>query len=65
MALLAVAGRHVQKDMCGQGPESWVSVLESAGIECSCAPHGTAGHPEFARIWLDHLEKALAGSGGA
>lgn len=65
MALLAVAGRHVQKDMCGQGPDSWVSVLESSGIECSCVPHGTAGYPDFAQIWLDHLEKALAELGSA
>lgn len=59
MPLLAVAGRHVQKDMCGQGPDSWVSVLEGAGISCTCVAHGTAGYPDFAGIWLDHLEEAL------
>jgi sirohydrochlorin cobaltochelatase len=65
MPLLAVAGRHVQKDMCGEGPESWVSVLEAAGIECSCVPHGTAGYPDFAAIWLDHLGAALRSLGPA
>lgn len=59
MPLLAVAGRHVQKDMCGQGPDSWVSVLEGAGVECACIVQGTAGYPDFAAIWLDHLEEAL------
>lgn len=59
MPLLAVAGRHVQKDMCGQGPDSWVSVLEGAGISCTCVTQGTAGYPDFAGIWLDHLEEAL------
>jgi len=60
MPLLAVAGRHVQKDMCGQGPDSWVSVLEGSGIACTCVTRGTAGHPDFAGIWLDHLQAALA-----
>jgi sirohydrochlorin cobaltochelatase len=60
MPLLAVAGRHVQKDMAGPGPDSWKSILESAGLECLPVAEGTAGRREFSAIWLDHLAEALS-----
>lgn len=59
MPLLAVAGRHVQRDMCGSGPDSWVNILRAAGIEAVCETTGTAEYAEFADIWLDRLELAL------
>ena len=58
--LVALAGRHVQRDMCGPHPESWQSILAAAGLAVSCSLSGTADHPAFAAIWLDHLEAALA-----
>ncbi len=60
MPLLAVPGRHVHRDMCGPGPESWVGILRAAGIETACETTGTAEFPEFADIWLDRLELALS-----
>lgn len=57
--LLALPGRHVQKDMCGPTPDSWVSTLNAAGIQTACLTDGTAQYPEFANIWLDHLAEAL------
>lgn len=60
MPLMALPGRHVQKDMCGKGPQSWVSILKAASIEPKCYVSGTATIPDFADIWLDHLEEALA-----
>ncbi|MBU1003391.1 MAG: sirohydrochlorin cobaltochelatase [Proteobacteria bacterium] len=57
--LLALPGRHVQNDMCGTGPQSWVSILDAAGISTSCVVRGTAEYGEFADIWLDHLAEAL------
>jgi len=57
--LVALAGRHVQRDMCGPHPESWQSILQAAGIAVSCSLTGTADHPAFAAIWLDHLEATL------
>jgi sirohydrochlorin cobaltochelatase len=57
--LVALAGRHVQRDMCGAHPESWQSVLQAAGITVACTLTGTAEHPAFAAIWLDHLGAAL------
>ncbi|BBD08029.1 sirohydrochlorin cobaltochelatase [Desulfovibrio ferrophilus] len=57
--LLALPGRHVQKDMCGSGPDSWVSILDAAGISTSCVVRGTAEYDGYADIWLDHLAEAL------
>lgn len=57
--LLALPGRHVERDMCGPSPDSWTSILAAAGIETACVTDGTAQHPEFADIWLDHLAQAL------
>ena len=57
--LVALAGRHVQRDMCGPHPESWQSILVAAGIGVACTLTGTADSPAFAAIWLDHLEQAL------
>jgi len=59
MPLLALPGRHVHKDMCGEGPGSWVSILNAAGITTSCVTQGTAEYDDFADIWLDHLAEAL------
>lgn len=59
MPLLALPGRHVQKDMCGSGPDSWVNILAAADIATSCVTRGTAEYAEFADIWLDHLAEAL------
>lgn len=59
MPLLALPGRHVQTDMCGTGPRSWVSILDVAGISTSCVVRGTAEYDEFSDIWLDHLTEAL------
>jgi sirohydrochlorin cobaltochelatase len=58
--LLAVPGRHVQKDMCGAGPDSWVNILSAAGIQTECVLRGTAEYGDFPNIWLDHLSEAIA-----
>lgn len=56
---MSVAGHHVSKDLAGQDKESWVSHLRDMGFEASVTIRGTAGHPPFARIWLDHLFFAM------
>lgn len=61
--LLAVPGRHVQKDMCGDGPKSWVNILRAAGITPRCVMRGTAEYGDFPQIWLDHLDEATHGMG--
>ncbi|WP_027190425.1 sirohydrochlorin cobaltochelatase [Fundidesulfovibrio putealis] len=57
--LLTVAGRHAHKDLAGDRPGSWKSVL---------AEHGIAGLPDlagllerevFVRLWLERLRTLL------
>jgi sirohydrochlorin cobaltochelatase len=57
--LQALAGSHVLKDMCGESPTSWKSILEASGISCECLLKGTAESPAFAAVWLSHLADAV------
>ena len=57
--LMAVAGAHAIQDMAGDDPESWKSLLASAGISCDPVLKGVAGYPGFAEIWIEHLRRAL------
>lgn len=59
MPLLAVAGRHVIKDMAGPEPDSWMSQIQAQGIECESVLKGTAEYESFARIWIDHLKVSM------
>lgn len=59
MPLLAVAGRHVVRDMAGDQPDSWKSRLQAAGLECRTVLEGTAEHEGFVDVWLDHLRGAM------
>lgn len=57
--LLSVPGRHVQKDMAGKEPDSWLSILTEAGLDVQCVMQGMAEYGEYADIWLDRLAVAL------
>lgn len=61
---MSVAGHHVHKDLAGEGEGSWATALRREGFAVSVSLTGTAAHPPFARIWLDHLERAMARSRG-
>jgi sirohydrochlorin cobaltochelatase len=56
---MAVAGAHIRKDMAGEGPDSWKSVLERNGFSCEVVMTGMAEVPEIVDIWLGHLRDAL------
>lgn len=58
--LMTVAGDHARKDMAGDDPESWKSVLSQNGIECEALFRGLAQEHEIVQVWLDHLEEAFA-----
>ncbi len=60
MPFMAVAGEHVRKDMAGEQPGSFKSILEQEGYECVPVLKGTAEYPEILEIWLDHLRLAMA-----
>ena len=59
LPLLSVIGKHAEKDMAGEHPESWRSRIAAAGFACRVRLTGTAEYEGFAQIWLDHLEAAL------
>lgn len=54
------AGVHVENDMLGDGPESWVSVLRQAGIAATPIVQGAGEHDCLVDIWMDHLTEAMA-----
>jgi len=55
MPFMSVAGEHARKDMVGEEPDSWKSVLTRNGLTCEAIMSGTAEYPEIVKIWLDHL----------
>ncbi|MDR0339790.1 MAG: sirohydrochlorin cobaltochelatase [Desulfovibrio sp.] len=64
LPLLSVIGKHAERDMAGDNPDSWRSLIEGAGYACRPILTGTAEYEEFARIWLEHLRVALADLAG-
>ncbi len=59
--LMAFTGKHARQDLAGGQPGSWKSVLEREGYQVVCMLEGLAQIPQVQRIYLDHLETALAG----
>ena len=53
--LMSVAGEHARKDMAGDEPESWKSVLTKNGYKCEVILKGMADNPEIVNVWLEHL----------
>ena len=60
LPLLAVVGRHAREDMAGDGPESWRSRLERAGLRCETVLRGLVEHPGCAALWTARLADAMA-----
>jgi sirohydrochlorin cobaltochelatase len=60
LPFMSVAGEHARRDMAGDGPQSWKSILSGKGYTCEVIFKGTAEYPEILEIWLDHLRSAMA-----
>jgi sirohydrochlorin cobaltochelatase len=58
--LMTLAGEHARKDMAGDGPESWKSVLDANGIESEPVFTGLAEDQDVVGVWLNHLEEAFS-----
>ncbi|MEW6664639.1 MAG: sirohydrochlorin cobaltochelatase [Thermodesulfobacteriota bacterium] len=58
--LMSVAGEHARKDMAGDEPDSWKSVLTKNGFKCEAILKGTADNPEIVNVWLEHLAAVLS-----
>ena len=58
--MMSVAGDHALKDMDGDQPDSWKSILTRNGYPCESILKGTADYPEIVAVWLEHLQAVLA-----
>ncbi len=58
--LMTLAGEHVRKDIAGNEPGSWKSVLAGNGIESEPVLTGLAENPDAVAVWLDHLEEVFS-----
>lgn len=58
--LMSVAGEHAKKDLTGDRPDSWKSILTGKGFTCEATLKGTAEIPEIVDVWLDHLNTAFS-----
>lgn len=63
LPFMSVAGHHIQVDVCGNRPTSWKQRMLAAGLEVEIRLTGTLEHPDFRRIWLDHLAIAVEALG--
>ncbi len=59
LPFLAVAGAHVLRDMVGDTPDSWKSVLEAAGLNCRPVLRSAIEYEGFTEIWIEHLRTAM------
>lgn len=59
LPFLTVAGRHAHKDLAGETPESWKSVLARHGIEGLPDLAGLVEREIFARVWMDGIRSLI------
>jgi len=58
--LLLVAGEHVNKDILGDGPDSWKSrLLARRSLKVQGIRQGLGYRDEIVRLYLNHLDEAL------
>lgn len=57
--LMLTAGGHANKDMAGSQPDSWKSMLETAGIEVETIIKGVGEYPEIRSLYIEHLRKII------
>jgi sirohydrochlorin cobaltochelatase len=58
--LMMVAGVHARDDIAGEEPDSWRSIMESAGIKVECRLEGLGEKDSWAGIFLEHIRDAAA-----
>ena len=60
MPFMSVAGDHAKNDLAGDEPDSWISILTTAGIACEAILKGVAEYDSFVDIWVDHIRASMA-----
>jgi sirohydrochlorin cobaltochelatase len=59
MPLFTMLGRHVERDLAGEEPHSWLSKCRAAGLEAQAVMRPLVDSPGLLDIWLDGLAGAL------
>lgn len=52
---LTVAGRHAHKDLAGDQPGSWKSILAAHGVACTAELTGLVEREAFRRLWTERM----------
>ena len=52
--LMVVAGDHANKDMAGDGPDSWRSQIIAEGVETECLMKGLGEYPAIREMYIRH-----------
>ena len=52
--LMVVAGDHANKDMAGDGPDSWRSQILAEGVETECLMKGLGEYPAIREMYIRH-----------
>lgn len=60
MPFMVSAGVHVNRDMAGEGGNSWKSVLEREGYEVVCILEGLGESRAIRKIYMEHIGEAVA-----
>ena len=61
MPLFTMLGRHVERDLAGEEPHSWLSKCREAGLEAHAVLQPLVDSPALLDMWLDGLNGALTG----
>lgn len=56
---MLVAGDHALNDMAGDGPKSWKSRLEAAGVGVRCRMRGLGALPEVQALYGARLREIV------
>lgn len=56
---LIVAGEHAKRDLAGIRPDSWQSVLETAGFTVECRMEGLGEYAAIRDLFAAHVKKAM------
>jgi len=56
---MLVAGRHFQRDLLGENPTSWKSLLRSASISVTSINRGMGMEPITSDILISHIQDAM------
>lgn len=60
---LLCAGDHAHRDMAGDAPDSWKSILTREGFTVEAIARGLGEEPEFAALFARHTASAAADAG--